>query len=63
MTDSWSLQVSDLIHYISSTVHSDMHISNLVADYILWVISIVFISEHVFMLIDAIICTLSPTNI
>ena len=38
MTDSWSLQVSDLVHYMSSTAHSDPHFSNLVADYILWVI-------------------------
>ena len=39
MTDSWSLQVSDLVDYMSSTAHSDPHFSNLVADYILWVIS------------------------
>ena len=28
MTDSWSLQVSDLVHYMSSTEHSDPHVSN-----------------------------------
>ena len=49
MTDSWSLQVSDLVHYMSSTEHSDPHVSNLVADYILWSFSIVSIREHVFM--------------
>ena len=42
MTDSWSLKVSDLVHCMSSTVHSDTHFSNLVANYIFWVISYCF---------------------
>ena len=38
------LQVSDLVHYMSSTAHSYLHFSTLVADYI----HIVSISEHMF---------------
>ena len=58
MVDSWLLQVSGSVHYMSSTVYSDSHISNLAADYIVWVIFHFspFINEHLFS--DQYICTL-----